>query len=276
MEFLASNESSVRLAVFLGTLVFMVFLESVMPKKARTMPRTKRWVTNFSLVAIDALAVRILTPAAAVGVAVWSANHGVGLLNLVDLGWLLEAIIAFLVLDLAIYVQHVVFHKVPMLWALHSVHHVDRDIDATTGIRFHPVEIVMSMLIKMLLVLLLGPAAVVVILFEVVLNAAAIFNHSNLALPKSLDRVLRAIIVTPDFHRVHHSVIQSETDSNYGFFLSLWDKVFGTYVAQPRDEHDGMIIGLAEYQTDQPGQLGWSLLLPWIKSRTPAEVRSSD
>jgi sterol desaturase/sphingolipid hydroxylase (fatty acid hydroxylase superfamily) len=166
-------------------------------------------------------------------------------------------------LDFAVYVQHVISHKVPILWRLHKVHHADRDVDATTGVRFHPVEALLSMIYKSAIVLLLGPAAMAVVVFEIILNASAMFNHANLRLPSSLDKVLRSLFVTPDMHSVHHSVIVHETDSNYGFFLSIWDKLFKTYTANPSLTPDKINIGLNEYQTDNPSSLGWSLALPF-------------
>jgi len=168
-------------------------------------------------------------------------------------------------LDLAIYIQHVASHHIPILWKLHKVHHADRDIDVTTGIRFHPLEAILSMIYKCLVILLLGPVALSVIIFEIVLNASAMFNHSNLRLPKKLDAVLRILVVTPDSHRVHHSVHASETNSNYGFFLSIWDRLGRTYTAQPRDNHLDMTIGLSNYQTPKPAILSWCLTLPFKK-----------
>ncbi|MDM3870718.1 sterol desaturase family protein [Porticoccus sp. W117] len=227
------------------------------------MPRTRRWLTNWGLVIIDALTLRVVFPILAVGVAVIASQKGWGLFNILALPLWLEITLAVVLLDLLIYAQHVLSHKVPLLWRLHKVHHVDRDIDVTTGARFHPLEILFSMVYKMLCVLLVGPAAAAVILFEVILNGSAMFNHANVRLPKKLDALLRSVIITPDMHRVHHSVIAGETDSNYGFFLSCWDRWFGTYVEEPRDGHDGMTIGLAVYQDNRPASLWWSLLLPF-------------
>lgn len=275
MNFVENNEAVLRLSVFLGMLFFMAILEALTPKKARVMPRKSRWITNLLLVVIDSLVLRLITPILAVSATIWAERNHIGLLNLVDLHWALEALIAFLLLDMLIYFQHVLSHRLPIFWMFHKVHHTDRDIDVTSGVRFHPVEIVFSMFLKLFFVLLIGPSAFVVVLFEMVLNGAALFNHANLALPKPLDRTLRLIIVTPDFHRVHHSVIEKETNSNYGFFLSMWDRIFGTYIPQPSMTHKSMSIGLAEHQTKQPNQLLWSLLLPWSK-KTLAEGKRSD
>jgi sterol desaturase/sphingolipid hydroxylase (fatty acid hydroxylase superfamily) len=182
------------------------------------------------------------------------------------IGWpvWLEVVLAILILDFVIWAQHLITHKVPVLWRLHRVHHADRDMDVTTAIRFHPVEIALSMLLKIGVVYLLGPAALAVILFEIILNGTAMFNHANLRLPVGMDRVVRMVLVTPDMHRVHHSVHREEHDSNYGFALSIWDRMFGTYIAQPTDGHEGMSVGL-EWQDERPGHLGWSLKLPFIQ-----------
>ena len=191
--------------------------------------------------------------------------NGWGILSWIDWPFWLEVAVAAVLLDMAIYWQHVASHKIPVLWRVHRVHHADRDIDATTGIRFHPVEIVLSMLYKFVVIIALGAPALGVFIFEVLLNGSAMFNHANLKLPAWLDRVLRTLIVTPDMHRVHHSVIHHETDSNYGFNLSIWDRLFGSYIDQPEKGHDGMTIGLNDYQTDNPSRLDWSLLLPFRK-----------
>ena len=246
MEFLVSNEPAVRLSVFFGVLVAMALLEALLPKKKRSMPRLQRWVTNLSLVVIDSVVLRLVTPVLAVGVASWALTNNIGLLNWLRLPVVAEFVVAFLLLDMLIYFQHVISHKLPVLWRFHKVHHTDRDIDVTTGVRFHPIEIVLSMLYKLACVALIGPSVVAVIVFEIALNASAMFNHSNLSLTKPLDRFLRIFVVTPDFHRVHHSAIRSETDSNYGFFLSVWDRLFGTYIDQPQETHEGMVIGLNE------------------------------
>ena len=214
-------------------------------------------------------------PVLAVAMAEIAAARGWGLLNLVDLPLWLEFVIAVAVLDMLIYAQHVATHKTPILWRLHQVHHADRDIDVTTGARFHPVEIVLSMGYKLLCVIALGPSALAVFVFEVLLNASAMFNHANVRLPLSVDRVMRSVIVTPDMHRVHHSIVRNETDSNYGFFLSIWDRLFGTYIAQPRDGHDGMTIGLKEYQTPKPANLFWCLWLPFRGRQTSAHLEDS-
>ncbi|MEM8811398.1 MAG: sterol desaturase family protein [Pseudomonadota bacterium] len=257
------DDSIIRFGVFLLVFSLMALWEMVAPKRAGSGPRQSRWTTNLSLVVVDGIAVRIFLPITAIGAAELAAANGIGLFNMLSWHGIVIAIVAFLVLDFAIWFQHLVFHKVPWLWRLHSVHHADLDVDVTTGIRFHPIEIILSMVWKVLVVLAIGAPAVVVFAFEVVLNGAAMFNHANVRLPRTVDRILRLLVVTPDMHRVHHSVEIEETDSNYGFNLSIWDRLFGTYRAAPKAGHGQMVIGLAEYQTDDTARLGWSLLFPF-------------
>ena len=271
MEFLEANEGAVRLCVFIGVFALMAGLETLFPRKERALPRFRRWLTNSLLVVVDTVALRVLVPVLAAGMAAIAARHGWGLFNLLGAPLWVEIALAVALLDLSVYAQHVATHKIPILWRLHKVHHADRDIDVTTGVRFHPVEIVLSMAYKLVVVIVLGPAVVAVILFEVILNASAMFNHANVKLPLGLDRALRMGIVTPDMHRVHHSVLRKETDANYGFFLSIWDRLFGTYIAQPESGHDGVTIGLPDYQTDKPGELLWSLALPFQPQKAPVD-----
>lgn len=259
------SETLMRLSIFIGALVLFCGLEYLFPKKHRQLPRAKRWLTHFGLTLIDTLAVRLLGPIVALAVAGWASIQGIGLFNLIDWPLWLEIILAFIIFDFAIYLQHVATHKIPILWRLHKVHHSDRDLDASSALRFHPIEIMLSMVYKCALVLLIGPAVLAVLIFEICLNASAIFNHANLALPLWLDKFMRALIVTPDMHRVHHSVIADETDRNYGFNFSFWDRIFRTYKAQPKAGHEDMIIGLSEYQSAAPANLIWSLKLPFAK-----------
>ena len=268
------SEPVLRLSVFAAEFIIMAALELAIPKRDLSAPKTRRWFTNLAIVGIDSLIVRamalapqllgaIIVPLAAVATAIWAEERGIGLFNWLDLpGWF-EVIAAIVIFDFAIWLQHVASHKIPMFWRLHQVHHADVDIDLTTGIRFHPVEIALSMLYKMVWVVVLGPAPVAVLLFEVILNAGAMFSHANIALPGWLDRRLRTLVVTPDMHRVHHSIIRREHDSNYGFNLSIWDRLFGTYLDQPSKGHTGMTIGLSSYQSKEPAKLSWSLLLPF-------------
>ncbi len=257
-----SDESWIRLLMFFGVLAVMAAWQMAAPKRELTQGY-RRWPANLGIVILDSLVVRLLIPAGAMGAALWAAENGWGLFNLVPLtGWV-AVTVAVILLDLVIYAQHVLVHAVPLLWRLHMVHHSDRDIDVTTGLRFHPFEIIFSMLIKMSVVVLLGVPALAVLIFEVVLNGMAMFNHSNVRLPKAFDTIIRILFVTPDMHRVHHSIIKQETNSNYGFNLSIWDRLFGTYIAQPEKGHQGMTIGLAQF-LDQPAhQLIWMLRLPF-------------
>jgi len=257
------NEASVvRLSVFFGVLVVMAVWQALSPRKVLTQGY-KRWPANLGLIVIDSLVARVLLPAGAVGAAIWAEQHGVGVLPALGFSDGVTIALAVIVLDLIIYLQHVLFHAAPMLWRLHQVHHADRDIDVTTGLRFHPIEIVISMLIKITAVAALGVPVLAVVIFEIILNAMAMFNHSNIRFPKVLDSVVRLLLVTPDMHRVHHSIIVRETNSNYGFNLSVWDRLFGTYRAQPDKGHDGVTIGLPEYQNQPTHQLGWMLKLPF-------------
>ncbi len=261
------NEAAIRLTVFIGLFALFAAVEAWAPRRDRRQTRAKRWVTNWGIILIDTLTLRamaIFLPLLAVGAAVDAQANGWGLFNAVDWPVTLEVLIAILVLDFVIWAQHLITHKIPILWRLHRVHHADVDIDVTTAIRFHPIEIALSMVLKIGVVYLLGPSALAVILFEILLNGTAMFNHANIRLPLGLDRALRTVLVTPDMHRVHHSVNREEHDSNYGFALSIWDRMFGTYIAQPKDGHEAMDIGL-EWQDERPAQLGWSLALPFFK-----------
>jgi len=259
------HETALRLSIFLGLFALLALAEYLVPRRGREQSRLRRWSTNWGIVLLDTLLLRLFAmavPLLAVGASLDAAAQGWGLFNLLDWpGWL-EILAAILILDLAIWAQHLITHKVPILWRLHRVHHADVDMDVTTAIRFHPVEIGLSMAFKIALVYLLGPAALAVILFEILLNGMAMFNHANIAVPPRIDRVLRQIIVTPDMHRVHHSVHRDEHHTNYGFSLSIWDRLFGTYRAQPRESHETMRTGL-EWQDSRPARLGWSILLPF-------------
>jgi len=259
------TEIPLRLAIFLGLFALFACAEHFAPRRARQLPRRGRWLTNLLMTGLNTLTLRALAiglPLLAVGAAMNAQANGWGLFNVTDLPRVLEIGLAILILDLAIWLQHLITHKIPVLWRLHRVHHADRDMDVTTAVRFHPVEIALSMLLKIGLIYLLGPSAVAVVLFEIILNGTAMFNHSNLRLPLPVDRILRRVLVTPDMHRVHHSTLRTEHDSNYGFALSIWDRLFGTYVAQPAEGHDEMNVGL-HWQDDRPARLGWSLLLPF-------------
>ncbi len=261
------GDGPLRLGVFFGVLVGMALLELLLPMRDLEAPKTRRWLTNFAIVGLDTAMLRLLFPILAVGVAAEVTRRGWGLFSLVDLPVWFEALICVILLDLAIYGQHVASHKIPLLWRVHKVHHSDRDIDVTTAIRFHPVEIALSMIYKFAVITVLGAGPWAVLLFEVLLNATAMFNHANIRLPGPLDAVVRLVVVTPDMHRVHHSVHRRETDSNYGFSLSVWDRLFRTYVPQPEDGHTGMSIGLEQYRDFSPARLWWSLSLPFRRDR---------
>ena len=261
----------VRFSIFLATLLVMGLAESLLPRRRRLFPRPARWLTNASILAASALGIRLLSfagsqlavPMIAVAAALFAERRGWGLFHLIQAPAWAAAIAGFVLLDFAIWFSHWASHRVPVLWRVHRVHHSDRDFDVTTALRFHPVEIALSMLYKVVWVLALGPSVSTVIIFEMVLNGLAIFNHSNLALPLWLDRMLRTVIVTPDMHRVHHSVHAGEHNHNFGFNLAIWDRLFGVYTAQPQDGHAAMTIGLPDYQIEAPTKLGWSLWLPF-------------
>lgn len=259
------NETLIRFAVFLGLFAVLATVEALVPRRIRTQTRKARWLTNWGITVLNTIALNAMAfalPLLAVGAAIDAQNQGWGLFNALNWPTWIEIIVAILILDFAIWAQHLITHKVPLLWRLHQVHHADVDIDVTTAIRFHPIEIALSMLLKIVLVYLLGPAAIAIILFEIILNGTAMFNHANIRLPLTVDAVVRRILVTPDMHRVHHSVHRHEHDSNYGFSLSIWDQMFGTYIAQPKAGHDDMDIGL-RWQDDRPSRIGWSLKLPF-------------
>ena len=254
-EFIQTHEAAIRLGFFLGIFAVMAAWEMAAPRRALTVSKAVRWANNLGLVALNTLLLRLLFPAAAVGVAAWAEQQGWGLLNHWQTPFWPAVLISVLVMDLVIWLQHVMVHAIPLLWRLHRVHHADLDYDVTTGARFHPIEIILSMLIKFATILLLGPPVVGVILFEVILNGMAMFNHGNIRLPDAVDRLLRTLLVTPDMHRVHHSVEDDETNSNFGFNLSVWDRLFGTYRDQPRGGHEGMSIGIHHFRT--PAEASW-------------------
>lgn len=241
-------EPQLRLTAFFGLFAVMAGWEIAAPRRPLSVDKTYRWANNLGLVVVNSLLVRAIFPTAAVGVALFAESRGWGLLNWLNWSGGLAVPIAIVLLDFAIWGQHLLFHAVPVLWRLHRVHHADLDLDVTSGLRFHPVEILLSMLIKAGIILLLGPSAVAVLLFEILLNATSMFNHSNVSIPCGVDRVLRWFIVTPDMHRVHHSWYPQETNSNYGFNLPWWDRLLGTYRPQPQDGHLGMTIGVKQFR----------------------------
>ena len=267
MEQAVPAEATIRLAVFLGIFGAMALLELVSPRLERDELhgawKSRRWFANVALVVLSSLILRVAFPAAAVGAAMWAGQPGWGLLRILHVPPVLAGILAFIVLDLAVWAEHVASHKIPLFWRFHRVHHVDTAIDVTTGLRFHPVEILLSMVWKAGVVVALGAPPMAVLVFEIVLNAGAMFSHSNIRLFGRLDRLLRQVIVTPDMHRVHHSSTPEETDSNYGFNFAFWDRLFGTYIDQPQAGHDAMRIGLNAPRGAETMRIGWLLGFPF-------------
>ena len=258
-------EFVVRLGFFGGVLLLMAVWELLAPRRRLTIRKGPRWASNLGLVVLNTFAARLLIPITAVAAALLAESWGWGILHQVQWPTWLEVVLAVLVFDLAIYGQHVMFHAVPALWRLHMVHHADLDFDVTTGLRFHTLEILLSALVKLAAVVVIGPSAVAVVIFEVLLNATAMFNHSNVQMPGWIDRLLRWMVVTPDMHRVHHSVIRAETNSNFGFNFPWWDVLFRTYRNQPVDGHDAMTIGLTQFRDEgRADRLHWMLALPFI------------
>lgn len=261
-EFLLGHEPAIRFVFSVAAFALVASGEVLFPRRIQQIGRLVRWPNNLGIVALNTVLMRVLLPAAAVGMAATAEARGWGLFNAVALpGWLALPL-AVVALDLAIYLQHVVFHAVPALWRLHRMHHADLEFDVTTGVRFHPIEIALSMAIKFLAIAALGPSALAVLVFEVLLNATSMFNHGNVRLPAALDRVLRWIVVTPDMHRVHHSIHPDETNSNFGFNLPWWDGLLGTYRAQPRDGHEGMTVGIEQFRTRRDLRLDRMLVQP--------------
>ena len=272
MNLLALHPETFRLVAFLGLLSLFALLEHRWPRRPLTVAKGRRWLVNLLIVAADTLAVRLAMPVVPFAMAALAAERGWGLFNLVDAGTAMPLVVSVLVLDLVIYFQHRLFHRRALFWRLHRMHHTDLDLDVSSGTRFHPIEILLSTGIKLVAVTLIGAPPLAVLVFEILLNGTSLFNHANLRLPAAVDRWLRLVVVTPDMHRVHHSIIVGETNSNFGFSLPWWDWLFGSYRAQPRDGHLGMTIGLREWR--DPAELGlWSLLrIPFVNrnpGRTP-------
>ncbi len=266
-EYALANESAIRLTAFFGIFAVMAFWEEATPRRARLHTRMRRWTANLGLVVLNTVLLRLLFPLAAVGFAAYAAERGWGLLNNLTLPEPLALLLAVVAMDFAIWLQHVMFHAVPALWRLHQLHHADPDYDLTTGARFHPIEIVLSMLIKISVIAVIGAPAAAVLVFEVLLNATAMFNHGNVKLPDGIDGSLRLLLVTPDMHRVHHSTDNVEANSNFGFNLSVWDRLFGTYRATTRLPQKSMDIGVASLSGDpRCVSLTGMLAIPFITS----------
>jgi sterol desaturase/sphingolipid hydroxylase (fatty acid hydroxylase superfamily) len=256
------NEATIRLGAFIGVFTAMALWEAAAPRRPRSYLRLARWPSNLAIVALNSVLLRILLPVTAVSLALLAAQRGWGLLNNLRLPWW-GTVVSVVLLDLAIYLQHVMFHAVPALWRLHRMHHAELDVDVTTGARFHPIEIVLSMLIKFGVVAALGTPALGVLIFEVLLNATSMFNHGNVRIPVWLDRWLRWFLVTPDMHRVHHSIVVGETNSNFGFNLPWWDRLLGTYRDQPAAGHQGITIGIEQFRDRRDLRFDRMLLQPF-------------
>ena len=262
-EMALAGEPVIRLGAFAGIFAAMALWELLAPRRRQTIPRRRRWPANLGIVVLDTLLVRLLFPVATVGVALLAETRSFGLFQTAQAAPWLEFVASILLLDLAIYFQHVLFHAVPALWRVHRMHHADLEFDVTTGARFHPIEIVLSMAIKLGIVAALGAPAIAVLVFEVVLNATSMFNHGNVRIPGRVDALLRLILVTPDMHRVHHSVVPSETNSNFGFNVPWWDRLLGTYRAQPAAGHEGMTIGIEQFRDPRELRLDRMLVQPF-------------
>ena len=257
-----ANERTIRLSVFLGVFVMMALWEVIAARRELSIAKGPRWFGNLGLVVVDTVVVRLLFPAAVIGMAIAVAEIEFGLFHWLTLPYWLAVVLSILILDFAIYVQHVMFHSIPALWRLHMVHHADVDVDVTTGIRFHPVEIIVSMVIKLAAVAVLGPPLLAVLVFEVLLNALSMFNHANVRMPPTFERILRWFIVTPEMHRVHHSIDRAEHDTNFGFNLSCWDRWMGTYLARPAKGQTGMTLGLPYFREAAWRSLPKILVMP--------------
>lgn len=267
-ESIVNHEPIIRALVFLGIFGALATAERLIPRRHAFRHDKQRWKTNLSVLLIDTLLVRILLPAGAVGIAILAEFREAGLLHRLEAPLAVKVVLAFIALDLAIYLQHVMFHAVPLLWRLHRVHHADVHIDVTTGVRFHPIEILLSLLIKSAAIFLVGPPVIAMLLFEIALNATSMFSHSNVRLPRALDAVVRFVTVTPDMHRVHHSIDPVETNSNFGFNLPWWDWLFGTYRAQPAAGHEKMTIGIPQFRSMDDLRLDRVLAQPFLNEKT--------
>lgn len=274
-KFAMSHEVVIRLGFFFGVLAVMYLWELVAPRRIPKVSKMLRWINNLGIVSLNSFLLRIIFPTAAVAMAVFAREHGWGLFNYVHVPYSIVVAASVVIMDFAIYLQHVMFHALPVFWRMHRMHHADLDFDVTTGVRFHPFEIILSMLIKFAVIAVLGPPVLAIVAFEVVLNATSMFNHGNVRMLRSIDRVLRCFMVTPDMHRVHHSMEDYETNSNFGFNLPWWDRLLGTYRAQPRMGHEGMTIGLRDFRDRKrcvtlPGMLA----IPFIGKITGYAITS--
>lgn len=263
---LLAYEPALRTGIFLLVLSAMLVWEVLAARRLERIPRSSRWPGNFAAVVLGAITVRVVFPLTAAGLALMASDRGWGFLNQAEIPLYIAIPLSVLVLDIAVYFQHRMFHALPWLWRLHRMHHADLEFDASTGLRFHPIEVLLSMALKMLIVLLIGAPALAVLVFETLLSTTSLFNHGNVRLSHKLDQWLRFILVTPDMHRVHHSIIKRETDSNFGFCISWWDRWFRTYIDQPEKGHLDMKIGIENFRTENDLGLGQMLIQPFLNS----------
>jgi sterol desaturase/sphingolipid hydroxylase (fatty acid hydroxylase superfamily) len=276
-EFIIRNELSIRLGFFFGIFIVVALWELASPRRTLALSRKVRWFSNIGLTVFNSLVLRLLFPTAAIGVAILASEQGIGLLNYYPLPTGFSIVLSVILMDAMIYFQHVLFHAIPVFWRIHRVHHADMDYDLTTGARFHTLEIILSMLFKFIIILSLGPSIVAVVIFEIMLSGCAMFNHGNLHLPKKVDTLLRKLLVTPDMHRIHHSIREDEANSNFGFNLSMWDRLFGTYIAEPAYNHEEMPIGLQGHRNpQQTNRLPGMLAMPFVGKITAYAINRRD
>lgn len=273
MNFLVEHEQGIRVGVFLGILILLSGLEFMIPLAKRRISRPNQWFTNLSIVLLDNLTLKIVFPLLAAGVAKYAHENGYGLFNIISTPYWISFILSLIFLDLLIYTQHVMMHKIPLLWRFHRMHHSELGLDATSALRFHPIEIVISMLIKMSFILIMGIPVAAVILFEILLNGLALFNHSNIKLPDIIEKALRQIVITPEVHWIHHSELPFETNSNYGFNLSLWDRLFSTYIDKPTQDYKELRQGLREFGFNEPLNIAELLISPFKDYPTKADKK---
>ncbi|MBA3815643.1 MAG: sterol desaturase family protein [Parachlamydiaceae bacterium] len=265
IEGIFNNWVQLRVVIFMGIFLILALGELVFPKRVKAQVSQKtRWISNIGIVLLDNFLMRLILPIMAIDMAIFAQKMNWGIFNLIEIPFWLNLILTIVILDFIIYLQHVMFHTFPLFWRVHRMHHADVDFDVTTGIRFHPIEVIISMGIKIGSVALLGASPIGVLVFEIILNATSMFSHSNLRLPLAFDRVLRCVIVTPDMHRVHHSIHKNETNSNFGFNFSFWDRIFGTYINQPSEGHFKMTIGISDFRQPKYLRFDWLLLIPFI------------
>lgn len=263
-ELFFEYETVIRLGSFLGLFALFALWEIASPRRKLLELRRFRWINNFGLIIISSVLVRFIFPTAAVGIALLVEENHWGFLYSFGLPFPVHFFAAFILMDLSLYFQHIMFHALPLFWRFHRVHHSDLDCDITTGLRFHPFEMVISILIKFVTIASIGAPVIAVVIFEIILNAAAMFTHSNIKMTKSIESLLRWFIVTPDMHRIHHSLNVYETNNNFGFFISIWDRFFGTYLKQPEKGHENMQIGLKNFRKGRWQDLRWLIYLPFV------------